>query len=100
MAHGSLSITRLTFSKAEVIANRLPQRIERSILLQAIAKIQGKRLNPSLTEETVDKALKAARSIYDGRRAFLFLTAAAQLANVKSAAASSSHWANFSSFAA
>ena len=73
-------------AKAEAMANRLPQGIERSILLQAIAKIQGKGPTPNLTEETVDKALKAARSIADGRRPFLLLTAAAQLANVKSAA--------------
>ena len=73
-------------SKAEARANRLPQGIERSILLQAIAKIQGKGPNVNLTEETVDKALKAARSMRDGRRPFLMLTAAAQLASLKSAA--------------
>lgn len=73
-------------SKAEVMANRLPQGIERSILLQAIAKIQGKGPDQHLTEETVDKALKAARSVSDGRRPFLLLTAAAQLANLKSPA--------------
>jgi|GEM_PF-1186287 len=72
--------------KAEALANRLPQGIERSILLQSIAKIQGKGPNKNLTEETVDKALKAARSISDGRRPFLLLTAAAQLANLKSPA--------------
>ena len=73
-------------SKAEAMANRLPQGIERSILLQAIAKIQGKGPNANLTEETVDKSLKAARSMSDGRRPFLLLTAAAQLAHLKSAA--------------
>ena len=73
-------------SKAEAMANRLPQGIERSILLQAIAKIQGKRRGSNLTEETVDKSLKAARSMSDGRRPFLLLTAAAQLANLKSPA--------------
>ena len=73
-------------SKAEAMANRLPQGIERSILLQSIAKIQNRGPNKNLTEETVDKALKAARSISDGRRPFLLLTAAAQLANLKSPA--------------
>ena len=73
-------------SKAEAIANRLPQGIERSILLQAIAKIQRKGADPNSTEEIVDKALKAARSTSDGRRPFLLLTAAAQLANLKSPA--------------
>jgi hypothetical protein len=74
-------------SKAEAMANRLPQGIERSVLLQAIARIQLKGSNPNLTEETIDKALKAARSLRDdGRRPFLLLTAAAQLANLKSAA--------------
>jgi TonB family protein len=73
-------------SKAEAMANRLPQGIERSILLQAIARIQAKGPNPNLMEETVDKALKSARSMSDGRRPFLLLTAAAQLATVKSAA--------------
>ena len=73
-------------SKAEAMANRLPQGIERSILLQAIAKIQSKGPNATLTEETVDKALKAARSMSDGRRPFLLLIAAAQLANLKSPA--------------
>ena len=73
-------------SKAEAIAHRLPQGIERSILLQAIAKIHSKGPNANLTEETVDKALKAARSMSDGRRPFLLLTAAAQLANLKSPA--------------
>ena len=73
-------------SKAEAMANRLPQGIERSILLQAIAKTQPKGPDQHLTEETVDKALKAARSIRDSRRPFLLLTAAAQLANLKSAA--------------
>ncbi len=73
-------------SKAEAMANRLPQGVERSILLQAVAKIQGKGPNPNLAEETVDKALKAARSMSDGRRPFLLLTAAAQLATLKSAA--------------
>ena len=73
-------------SKAEAMSNRLPQGIERSILLQAIAKIQSKGTNASLTEETVDKALKATRSMSDGRRPFLLLTAAAQLANLKSPA--------------
>ena len=70
-------------AKAEAMANRLPQGIERSILLQAIAKIQGKGPNSNLTEETVDKSLKAVRSISDGRRPFLQLTVAAQLANLK-----------------
>lgn len=73
-------------SKAEVMANRLPQGIERAVLLQAIAKIQSKRPNADLTEETVDKAIKAARSMSDGRRPFLLLTAAAQLAHLKSPA--------------
>lgn len=73
-------------AKAEAMTNRLPQGIERSILLQAIAKIQGKGANANLTEDTIDQALKAARSINDGRRPFLLLTAAAQLANVKSPA--------------
>ena len=72
-------------SKAEAMANRLPQGIERSILLQAIAKIQETKADKYLTEETVDKALKAARSISDGRRPYLLLTAAAQLASLKSA---------------
>lgn len=73
-------------SKAEALANRLPEGVERSILLQAIAKIQAKRRNANLTEETIAKALKAARSISDGRRPFLLLVAAAQLANLKSPA--------------
>ena len=73
-------------SKAEAMANRLPQGIERSVLLQAIAKILVKRSNAALTEEAVDKAMKAARSMTDGRRPFLLLTAAAQLANLKSPA--------------
>jgi TonB family protein len=73
-------------SRADAMSNRLPQGIERSILLQAIAKIQGKGANANLTEETIDRALKAARSINDGRRPFLLLTAAAQLANLKSPA--------------
>jgi TonB family protein len=71
-------------SDAEALANRLPQGIERSILLQAIAKIQAKGPDPNLTEETIDRALKAARSMRDSRRPFLLLTAAAQLANLKS----------------
>ena len=73
-------------SKAEAMADRLPQGIERSILLQAIAKNRGKGSDLFLTEETVDKALRAARSMSDGRRPFLLLTAAAQLANLKSPA--------------
>ncbi len=73
-------------SKAEALANRLPQGIERSILLQAIAKNQKQGPAQNLTEETIDKAIKAARSMSDGRRPFLLLTAAAQLANVKSPA--------------
>ena len=72
-------------SRAETFANRLPQGIERSILLQAIARIQSKR-NANLAEETIDKALKAARSINDGRRPFLLLTTVAQLAGLKSPA--------------
>ena len=71
-------------SKAESIANGLPQGIERSILFQTIARAQAKRRDSVLTEETIDKALKAARSISDGRRPFLLLFAAAQLADVKS----------------
>ena len=74
-------------SKAEALANRLPEGVERGILLQAIANIQAKGPNADLTEETIDKALKAARSISDARRPFLLLTAAAQLANLKSPAA-------------
>jgi TonB family protein len=73
-------------AKAESLANRLPQGIERSILLQAIAKIRGKGSDLYLTEEIVDKALKATRAMNDGRRPFLLLTAAAQLASVKSPA--------------
>ena len=73
-------------AKAEAIANRLPQGIERSVLLQAIAKSRGKGPDPYLTEEIVDNAQKAARSMSDGRRPFLLLTAAAQLANLKSTA--------------
>lgn len=72
-------------AKAEAMASRLPQGIERSILLQAIAKIQAGSEH-DLAEETVDKALKAARAIGDGRRAFLLLIAAAELANLKSPA--------------
>lgn len=71
-------------AKAEAMANRLHPGIERSILLQAIAKIQAKRSDPNLTEETIDRALKAARSMSDGRRPFLLLTAAAQLAELES----------------
>jgi TonB family protein len=84
---GAWAIARkdVDLAKAEAIANRLPEGVERSILLQAIAKIQGKP-NPNLTEETINKALKAVRSISDGRRPFLLLTAAAQLASLKSPA--------------
>jgi len=71
-------------SKAEAMSNRLPDGVERSILLQAIAQIQAKGPNPNLSEETTVKALRATRSISDGRRPFLLLTAAAQLANLKS----------------
>lgn len=86
--HGVWSIKQnaADLSGAEAIANRLPEGIERSILFQAIAKIQSKGPNANLTEESVDKALKSARAISDGRRPFLLLTAAAQLANLKSAA--------------
>ena len=73
-------------SNAEAMANRLPPGIERSILLQAIAKIQGNGPNANLTEDTIDKALKAARAISDGRRPFLLLTVSAQLAKMKSPA--------------
>ena len=73
-------------AKAEAIANKLPQGIERSILLQAIAKAQRKGSDQNLTEEIIDKAAKAARSMLDARRPFLLLTAAAQLANLKSPA--------------
>jgi TonB family protein len=73
-------------SKAEAIANRMPQGIERSILLHAIAKIQSKGPHSNSTEETIDKALKAARSISDSRRPFLLLTSAARLADLKSPA--------------
>jgi TonB family protein len=72
--------------KAEAMANRLPQGIERSILLQAIAKNRGKGSDSYLTEEIIDTAVKATRSMNDGRRPFLLLTAAAQLANLKSPA--------------
>lgn len=70
--------------RAEAIANRLPQGIERGVLLQAVAKNQGKGSNANLTEETVDRSIKAARSMSDGRRPYLLLTAAAQLASLKS----------------
>ena len=85
---GAWAITQKAtdFAKAESMANRLPQGIERSILLQAIAKARSKGPDPYLTEETIDKALKAARAISDGRRPFLLLTAAAQLADLKSPA--------------
>lgn len=73
-------------SKAEAMVNRLPQGIERSVLLQAIAKIQATRRDAVLTEETVDRSLKATRSMSDGRRPFLLLTAAAHLAKLKSPA--------------
>lgn len=74
-------------SRAETMANRLPEGVERSILLQAIAKIQAKSPTTNLSEETILKASKAARSISDARRPFLLLTAAAQLADLKSPAA-------------
>ena len=74
-------------AKTEAMANRLPEGVERSILLQALAKTQGKAPNANLAEETINKALKAARSISDARRPFLLLTAAAQLAMLKSPAA-------------
>lgn len=74
-------------TKAEALANRLPEGVERSILLQSIANIQAKGPNANLSEETIDRALKAARSIPDARRPFLLLTAAAQLAKLKSPAA-------------
>lgn len=84
---GALAITQnADVLKAESMANRLPQGIERSILLQAIAQIRGKGPDQYLAEETVDKALKAARSTFDGRRPFLLLNAAAQLAKLKSSA--------------
>lgn len=73
-------------TKAEAMANRLPQGVERSVLLQAIAKIQQNAGDQNLREKTIDKALKAARSISDGRRPFLMLTAIAQLARLKSSA--------------
>jgi TonB family protein len=71
-------------SKAQAMSDRLPEGVERSILLQAIAKIQAKRPGPNLSEETILKALKAARSTSDSKRPFLLLTAAAQLASLKS----------------
>jgi TonB family protein len=74
-------------AQAESLANRLPEGVERSVLLQAIANIQAKGPNANLTEETISNALKAARSISDARRPFLLLTATAQLANLKSPAA-------------
>lgn len=85
---GARSITQnaADVTRAEAMANRLPQGIERSVLLQAIAKIQGKGPDQQLAEETVDKALKATRSISDGRRPFLLLTAAAELSYLKSPA--------------
>src|SRR5690242_10074761 len=52
-------------SKVQAMSDRLPEGVERSILLQAIAKIQAKRPDPNLSEETILKALKAARSISD-----------------------------------
>lgn len=73
---GALAITQnADLLKAESIANRLPQGIERAILFQAIAQIRSKGPDQYLAEETVDKALKAARSTSDGRRPFLLLTA-------------------------
>ena len=74
-------------TKTEAMANRLPEGVERSILLQALAKTEGTAPNPNLAEETINKALKAARSVSDARRPFLLLTAAAQLAMLKSPAA-------------
>jgi TonB family protein len=77
---------RADLAKADAIANRLPQGIERSILFQAIAKIQSNGPDSNLAEETIDNALKAARAVSDSRRSFVLLTAAAQLASLKSPA--------------
>ena len=73
-------------AKVVALANHLPQGIERSILLQAIAKVYGQRAETNLAEETIAQALRATRSISDGRRPFLLLSTAAQLGNLKSAA--------------
>lgn len=87
-ADGARSIKQngAELARAEAMANRLPEGIERSILLQAIAKTQSKGPDQQSAEETVDRALKATRSISDGRRPFLLLTAAAELSVLKSPA--------------
>lgn len=72
------------FMGAERLANKLPQGIERAILFLAVAEAKAKYGDASEAEEAIGHALRGARSVSDSRRPFLFLIAAAQLADLHS----------------
>jgi hypothetical protein len=67
---------------AEKIANKLPKDIERAVLWLAIARAYEKSGNKGRAIDAIQESLSAARSVQDGRRAFLILCAAGQLAEL------------------
>jgi TonB family protein len=79
-----LKRTPKRFAQARTIADKLPQGIERTILLLAIAQTSAKTGNPVESEQAVNAALKGVRSVADQRRPFLLLAAASQLASLRS----------------
>lgn len=88
-ATSSLKLDHKRVSEAEAIAEKLPQGIERAILLLTISQTRAKAGESIRAGEAVDSALKASRSVNDARRPFLMLCAASQLAGIHSFATQS-----------
>jgi TonB family protein len=74
-------------AKTCAVADRLPQGLEKAILLLANARMRVKAGCPAEAEEALDSALKAGRSVEDVRRPFLMFIAAAELADLHSPSA-------------
>lgn len=66
--------------EAEIMAAKLPQGIEASVLWLGIAHAHAEAADLPKTSYAINASLAAARKVDDGRRPFLILTAASELA--------------------
>ena len=73
------------FPAVEKVAYKLPSRLERALLLLAIAQNRMKSGNVSQVEDAIDASLKASSAIDNWQRPCLSLIAAGNLAQVRSA---------------
>lgn len=80
----TLAIRQQDLNAAAKIAAKMPQTIERAILWLAIGHSHAKAKRPETAVDNLNSAIRDARKLEDGRRAFLILSAASEMVNLDS----------------